>query len=77
MRNHVYLIIAKRHTLKDIRSGYFVAEKPAHLILMQATRSQGKRFAVWSVYGKTTLPRPVCNANRSKNIPSRRAESCG
>lgn len=44
---------------------------------MQATRFQGKRFAVWNEYGKTTLPQPVCNANRSKNTPSRRAESCG
>lgn len=52
-------------------------EKPAHLILMQAARSQGKRFAVWSAYGKTTLPRPVRNANRSKNTLSRRTESCG
>lgn len=44
--------------------------EPAHLILMQATRFQGKRFAVCSAYGKT-LPRPARNANRSKNTPSR------
>jgi len=44
---------------------------------MRVTRSQGKRFAVCSAYGKTTLPRPVCNANRSKNTLSRRTESCG
>lgn len=77
MRDYIYLIIFERHIFWGILGLDTLFKKPAHLILIQATRSEGKRFAVCSAYGKTTLPRPVRNANRSKNTPSRRAKSCG
>lgn len=61
----IRLLFQKGHTLESVRQ--FVRGESAYLILMQRgnERSQGKRFGV--SMGKQHYPRPVRNANRSKN----------